>query len=195
MVLAAKKSWFKKTAKERTVQIWHLVCMGVGVIALTVAFCMWTGYIFAQNKFSGEAVLVAINESEHTRLKNKNDVNYSKTNKYDTYYNYKLTWQIMNPDSEKKYKFVTEEEKKYPGGHEYGEKQTVFVYYNNDETDYSMVDYSSSSIIALAGLAFIVFPVVDIVRAAAKKKKTEKRDRRAAQLRAAKTSAETNNNA
>ena len=184
--MTEKKSWLKKTSRERTVQIWHLICMGIGIIACLVALFLWKDYFFAQHKYSGEAVLVSVDESMHTRLKNKNDTNYSKTDKYETYYTYKLTWQISNPDSEKSYRFVTQDEKTYAGAHPYGEKQTVFVYYNEDEADYKMVDYSSSLIIALVGLGLIVFPVIDILRVEERKKRILERDRKAAAQRAAK---------
>lgn len=114
----------------------------------------------------------------------QNDPNYSKNDRYETYYSYKLTWQFMDPDSEKKYTFIREEEAAHPNAHEYGEKQTAFVYNNDDESDFEIMDYFASVIIAIAGLGLIVFPTVDIIRAAVKKKRIIERDRKAALNRA-----------
>lgn len=158
--------------------------MGIGVITMLVALIMWMGYFTAKHHFSAEAKLISVDVKEQTRLKDKNDPNYSKNDRYETYYSYKLTWQFMDPDSEKKYTFIREEEAAHLNAHEYGEKQTVFVYYNDDESDFEIMDYFASVIIAIAGLGLIVFPTVDIIRAAVKKKRIIEIDRKAALNRA-----------
>ena len=39
------------------------------------------------------------------KLKDKDDANYT-TNKYKTYYEFRLTWQFVNPNSELKHKLI-----------------------------------------------------------------------------------------
>ncbi len=158
--------------------------MGVGVLTVFAALVMWMGFLTAQHHFSAEAKLISVDVKEQTRLKDKNDPNYSKNDRYEKYYSYKLTWQFMNPDSEKKYTFIREEEASHPNAHEYGEKQTVFIYYNGDESDYEIMDYFASVIVALVGIALIVFPLADVIRVHIKRKKIEERDRKAAIKRA-----------
>ena len=130
--LKNKTSWLKKSPKERVVQLWHLVCIGGGVIVCLAAVLMWSGYFTAKHKYQTEATLTDIKVTSHKRLKSKEERSRDPFHQYGTYYKYTLTWQFMDPDTEKKYTFVRDDEANNPHAHKYGEKITLFIYYNDN---------------------------------------------------------------
>ena len=169
-----KSKKYKRKVNYRIFCVWHFVCAGIGLALWLVNLFMWMGYITAEHKFCAEATIVKIDTKAEQRLKNKDDVNYSPTDRYETYYTYRLTWRFMNPDSEKKYSFVRETEAQFDNAHEYGEKMTVYVYYNDDESDYEIVEPFYTVLFVLGGAAFIVVAVVDVIRRLIRKKKMMK---------------------
>lgn len=85
-----KKTGSKKSGGKKVVHLWHFICMGVGVLACLVSLFMWMGYLTAGHKFKAEATLMDISITEKERPLKKDDVRYSPSNKYETYYKYKL---------------------------------------------------------------------------------------------------------
>lgn len=183
--LKNKTSWLKKSPKERVVQLWHLVCIGGGVIVCLAAVLMWSGYFTAKHKYQTEATLTDIKVTSHKRLKSKEERSRDPFHQYETYYKYTLTWQFMDPDTEKKYTFVRDDEANNPHAHKYGEKITLFIYYNDNPDEFETIDPFISVIVGIAGLAIIIFPVVDIIRAYIKRRRIILRDQKAAAARAA----------
>lgn len=169
----------EKTANsKRTLHIWHIVCMSVGVLVCLGAVVMSMGYLTAQHKFSTEATLVDVDVEAKTRMRSKDDVNYSPTNKEETYYKYKLTWRFMNPESEKKYSYTRTDEASHPNAHKLWDKTTIYVYYNEDEADYELMEPFSAIIVVLAGAALIAFPVFDILRVIILRSRARSRDKK-----------------
>ena len=70
----------------------------------------------------------------------------------------------MNVYSEKKYKYYNETEGSNENLHKAGEKQPVFVYYNDNEEDYELVDAGASILFIIGGAVFIIIPATDLIR-------------------------------
>ncbi len=146
---------------------------------------MWSGYFAAKHKYRTEATLTDVKVTSHERLKSKEERSRDPFHQYETYYKYTLTWQFMDPDTEKKYTFVREDEANHPNAHQYGEKTTLYIYYNDDPEEFETIDPFVSIIFGLAGLGVIIFPVVDIIRVYLKRRSIILRDQRNAAARAA----------
>lgn len=143
---------------------WYIVCILIGIAAFLVVLYIWKDYILAENKFQTEALLTDVNIQAKQKLKDKNDPTRDNFHLYDTYYEYKLTWEFMNVYSEKKYKYYNETEGSNENLHKAGEKQPVFVYYNDNEEDYELVDAGASILFIIGGAVFIIIPATDLIR-------------------------------
>ena len=161
---------------KRVLHIWHFICIGAGVLVCLAAVVMSMGYLTAQHKFSTEATLVDVDVEAKTRMRKKDDVNYSASNKEETYYKYKLTWSFVNPESEKKYSYTRTDEATHPNAHKLWDKSTIYVYYNENESDYELMEPFSAIIVVLVGAALMVFPVIDILRVIIHRRRVRKRD-------------------
>lgn len=154
---------------------WYIVCILIGIAAFLVVLYIWKDYILAENKFQTEALLTDVNIQAKQKLKDKNDPTRDNFHLYDTYYEYKLTWEFMNVYSEKKYKYYNETEGSNENLHKAGEKQPVFVYYNDNEEDYEIADDSSSLLFGIAGIVFLMIPAVGTIKVGIKSLRSRKK--------------------
>ena len=129
----------------------------------------------AKIKFLTETKIVNVSVKETYRLKDKNDPNYSNTNKYDTYYQYKLTWQFQNVYSEQKYEFLQDAESSNSHAYSYGDKKTIIIYYNDNEKDYEIFEPFVYVIVFIFGGLFVVFGIINIFGFKRKRQKIPKK--------------------
>lgn len=146
---------------------WYLACVVIAAAAFISVFVIWKDYITSETKFQTDAVLMDIDIKTKLKPKNRDDPNRNNFNKYDTYYEYKLTWEFVNVYSEKKYSYYEERESSTKPSQKAGEKKTIFVYYNDSEDDYEIVDNAASLVLGIVGVIFIVIPIVGVIRKAA----------------------------
>ena len=101
--------------------------------------------------------------TEDLRLKKKEDRDNNFSSEYETYYEYELTWEFVNVNSEQKYRFESETESTTKNSYKVGDKKTIFVYYNGDEADFELADPFGAVIFLAAGTILIIIAIVDIV--------------------------------
>ena len=164
-----------ETDMKKRINTWYIACIIISLIAFLITLYIWKDYLLSQVKFSTEAVLMDTDVREKQKLKNKDDPNRTNYNKYDTYYEYKLTWRFENIYSEKKYSFYEERESSTKPTEKIGDKKTVFVYYNDNEEDYEIADDSSSLLFGIAGIVFLMIPAVGTIKGGIKSLRSRKK--------------------
>lgn len=147
----------------KVVHIWHFVCIGAGLLTILIAVLVCKDYFFAENQYMTEATLTECNVHTRQRLRDKDDVNYSPTNKYETYYTFDMKWRFVSPVTEKKYIFTSTDQSSFESSHTIGEKKLIFIYYNGDEDNYEFMDPFGGGLVALVGLALFIYPVITII--------------------------------
>lgn len=152
MAKAKKNSYF-----------WEIICILIGLAVWVVTFVVSLDFIKADVRFSTEATLTDVRTDVKTKLLNKDDAQYSPTNKYQTYYVYVLTWTFKNANSGKEYSYVRERESSTKLSFENGQKDRILVYYNGKEEDFEIADPMGAIILILIGTVFIIGGAADIV--------------------------------
>ena len=134
----------------------------IGVLVLVTGFVIARDYVTAKVRFKTEATLIDMDITTKKKLKDKDDANYT-TNRYKTYYEFRLTWQFVNPNSELKHKLVQTDTNDFKTAHSIGDKKTLYVYYNDDENDFDTFEPFHLIIFIAVGVALPIFAVIDII--------------------------------
>ncbi len=167
--------------------IWFAVLIAVGFLLICAAVFMMKEYLAADVRFRAEATLVDIDRTAETRLKKDRDKNDPFEEKYETVYNYELTWSFKDPYirdrssdpyADETRLFVSDRQSKYENAFSIGDKRTVYIYYTTG-TDYEIMDFVGTAVGGGAGAFFIVTAFAELAASVKKRRAREKFERAA----------------
>lgn len=152
----------------------HITGTLLGISVFLITMYIWKDYFNAEHKFSVEATLISVDTDKKTVPKKKTAPDYTISNRDKTYYEYELTWMFENPESHKIYKFIHEAESSTANMYHAGQKQTLFIYYNENEADYETAEPFQTIIFLAVGVILIIIPIWDITSKAVRRRKQRK---------------------